>query len=150
MEFPDRLRLIVVLAFEKQVDACYHFRISSLSQLKSYLAGKILPGAAILGSISLYGFDINWLLTGKGPIFNGRRTAGLASEIEVRIAAGLVPPDYVALYRELIANVDISRGDSGETGSVESVGAGGVGLIEGKPAEAASKKPVKAVKPARS
>lgn len=151
-DLASRMRLIIYLAFDRQLDACYHFQISSITQLKKYFVGDNLPSAAVLMAIANYGFDIGWLLTGNGGLFmQSPQGEALHGVVQVRIAAGQVPQEYVDQYRELVSGSSrISRGDNGETGSVESVGVGGIGLIEGKPAEASSKKPVKAVKPARS
>jgi hypothetical protein len=80
--FQDRLRLLVTLSFDRQLDACYHWHIASVTQLKKYLAGQNLPGAGVLTKISLYGYSVNWLLTGDGSMFADTE-AGRVRKVEV-------------------------------------------------------------------
>ncbi|HLP27728.1 MAG TPA: hypothetical protein VK147_03745 [Candidatus Didemnitutus sp.] len=149
--FSSRLTLLVELVFDNQMHACWVWGLSAPSQLRRYLREQGMPSAEVLTRIRAQGFSVDWLLSGFGGMFvDDISGVELRELIEGRIAMKRVEPAAIARYRALVEKADDSRGDNGETGSVESVGVGGIGLIEGKPAEAASKKPVKAVKPARS
>lgn len=81
-DFPERLSKLVEISFDKPMDACYHWQISSITQLKNYMNGVNLPAAPILAAISKYGYSVNWLLTGEGSMFADTE-AGRVRKVEV-------------------------------------------------------------------
>jgi hypothetical protein len=80
--FGNRLLQIVEVSFDRYMDACYHFQIASVSQLKRYIAEQNFPAAAVFVAIARYGYSVNWLLTGEGSMFADTE-AGRVRKVEV-------------------------------------------------------------------
>jgi hypothetical protein len=64
-----RLRVLVDIGFQKQIQACAAFDISTIGQLRLYFIDQTWPGGKVLAAIAAYGFSTDWLLTGEGNMF---------------------------------------------------------------------------------
>lgn len=61
---------------------------------QGYEAGDNVPGGNVLQAIAKQGFNINWLLTGEGPMFLTKSSAQGTENVEV--PAGVEPAVYEA------------------------------------------------------
>ncbi len=73
----ERFKILVRLAFERQIEACAAWHMSSLGQLRNYVLELSYPGGRVLSAIASYGFSVDWLLTGNGSMFAATE-AGMA------------------------------------------------------------------------
>lgn len=65
MSFPERLKQIVELDFDSQNDLAHSLGISKVS-ISTYVNGKQKPKFDILKKFFYLGYNINWLVSGKG------------------------------------------------------------------------------------
>lgn len=90
VEIGQRLLWVVETLYRRHLDACYHFEIASVTQLRKYLVGKNKPCANVLESICRQGVSVDWLLCGVGT-FHNDSPAGHALRDRCA-AAGITPP----------------------------------------------------------
>ncbi|MBS1562324.1 MAG: helix-turn-helix transcriptional regulator [Bacteroidetes bacterium] len=126
--FASRFGALVSLTFNTQLQACYEWKMSSTSQLYRYTHGNGYPGAEVLARVAEFGFNINWLLLGEGPMF-AATPAG--QELRKRIAVRILKKEVTVtvdddlMTDDLRSALDAERAHVGEftdTGALLPVG----------------------------
>lgn len=82
--FNGRMQYIVRRFFKSHLAACYHFHISSQTQLKNYFHLHCFPGWRVLLAILEYGISVEWLMTGHGSLF-ANNEAGIRLQLQTQL-----------------------------------------------------------------
>lgn len=68
--FGRRLKALCQAHFDNDIIACAVFGYSSPGQLRRHQSGDQLPTGRALYPLAMAGFNVNWLLTGRGAIYD--------------------------------------------------------------------------------
>ncbi|HLP27727.1 MAG TPA: hypothetical protein VK147_03740 [Candidatus Didemnitutus sp.] len=99
--FNGRMQYLVRRFFTSNLAACYHFHISSPTQLKNYLQLRCYPSWQVLTGILEYGISVEWLMTGHGSLF-ANNEAGSRLQLQMQLQGH--EPAKVALPTQKLDN----------------------------------------------
>lgn len=133
LAFGKRFELLVSLAFNSQMQACYEWKMSAPVQIRNYTKGRGMPSAAVLTIIAEYGYNVHWLLLGEGPMF-AATPAG--QELRKRIAVRILKKEVTVAVDDDLMTDDLKSALDAERAHVGAFTDTGVLLPVGKSAPA--------------
>ncbi|OJX57652.1 MAG: hypothetical protein BGO89_06685 [Candidatus Kapaibacterium thiocyanatum] len=76
--FGRRLKAVCLAHFGTEMIACVELGCRSQLQIRRYWSGQQLPACKLLYTLTAFGFNLNWLFKGEGPMYDMSAPAGLA------------------------------------------------------------------------